>query len=88
MGGDRDAGGVRRPAPDALLQPQERAGTGSQLHIDINATDRYQDAEVERLLKLSARRADVGQTGEESWQVLADPEGNEFCLLKDRINPL
>ena len=31
---------------------------------------------------------DIGQTGEESWHVLADPEGNEFCLLKTRLDPL
>ena len=58
------------------------------LHIDINATDRDQDAELERLLELGATRAGVGQTGEEGWHVLADPEGNEFCLLKRRLDPL
>ncbi|MGH3239573.1 MAG: VOC family protein [Spirillospora sp.] len=56
------------------------------LHIDVNATDRDQEAELERLLAAGARHADVGQTGEESWYVLADPEGNEFCLLKARIS--
>jgi hypothetical protein len=30
----------------------------------------------------------VLQTGEEQWHVLADPEGNEFCLLKTRLDPL
>lgn len=50
------------------------------LHLDVNATDRDQAAELERLLALGARPADVGQTGAESWHVLADPEGNEFCL--------
>ena len=58
------------------------------LHIDLNATDRDQDDELERLLGLGATRADVGQTGEEGWQVLADPEGNQFCLLKRRLEPL
>jgi hypothetical protein len=58
------------------------------LHIDLNATDRDQDAELDRLLSLGATRADVGQTGEEGWHVLADPEGNEFCLLKRRLDPL
>jgi Glyoxalase-like domain len=38
--------------------------------------------------QLGARPADIGQTGEESWHVIADPEGNEFCLLKARLNPL
>jgi len=58
------------------------------LHIDVNATDRDQDPELERLLSLGARPADIGQTGDESWHVLADPEGNEFCLLKTRLEPL
>ena len=43
-----------------------------------------QDEEVRRLLGLGARHADVGQTGEESWVVLADPKGNEFCALAGR----
>jgi predicted enzyme related to lactoylglutathione lyase len=58
------------------------------LHIDLNPTDRDQDEELERLLALGATRADVGQTGGEGWHVLADPEGNEFCLLKRRLDPL
>src|SRR3954449_6161622 len=58
------------------------------LHIDLSATDRDQDAELQRLLDLGATRADVGQTGEESWHVLADPEGNVFCLLQSRVQPL
>ncbi|MFB9547608.1 VOC family protein [Micromonospora sagamiensis] len=37
--------------------------------------------ELDRLLSLGARRVDVGQTSDVSWVVLADPEGNEFCLL-------
>ncbi|MCW2613800.1 MAG: glyoxalase [Frankiales bacterium] len=57
------------------------------LHLDVNATDRGQDDELERLLG-PAVRADVGQTGEEGWHVLADPEGNEFCLLRSRVEPL
>jgi hypothetical protein len=58
------------------------------LHIDVNPTDRDQAAELERLLELGAVPADVGQTGDEGWHVLADPEGNEFCLLKRRISPV
>ena len=54
------------------------------LHLDVNPTDREQDEEVHRLLGLGARHADVGQTGDESWVTLADPEGNEFCVLADR----
>ena len=60
--------------------------TKLRLHIDINPTDRDQDAELERLLALGARSVDVGQPGDASWHVLADPEGNEFCLLRPRLN--
>ncbi len=58
------------------------------LHIDLNPTDRDQEAELERLLALGARPADIGQTGEEHWHVLQDPEGNVFCLLRTRIAPV
>jgi catechol 2,3-dioxygenase-like lactoylglutathione lyase family enzyme len=58
------------------------------LHLDVNATDRDQAEELARLLAIGARPADVGQTGEESWHVLADPEGNEFCLLRRRLAPV
>jgi catechol 2,3-dioxygenase-like lactoylglutathione lyase family enzyme len=57
------------------------------LHFDVNAVDRNQDEELQRLLELGARKADVGQTGAESWHVLADPEGNEFCLLRRTVKP-
>jgi len=58
------------------------------LHIDVSPTDRQQSAELERLLAIGARPADVGQSGDESWRVLADPEGNEFCLLARRLDPV
>ena len=61
------------------------------LHLDLNATDRDQDAELQRLLALGATRVDVGQgplSDTMTWHVLADPEGNEFCLLKSRVDPL
>ncbi|QES51805.1 glyoxalase [Streptomyces venezuelae] len=58
------------------------------LHIDLSPTDRDQEAELARLLTLGAVPVDIGQTGEESWHVLADPEGNEFCLLRTRLKPL
>jgi hypothetical protein len=59
----------------------------NRLHLDLNATDRNQDDELRRLLDLGARPADIGQ-GEVSWYVLADPEGNEFCLLRRRVDPV
>jgi hypothetical protein len=57
------------------------------LHIDVSPTDRDQDAELSRLLAAGATPTDIGQTGGESWHVLADPEGNEFCLLRTRLKP-
>ena len=53
----------------------------NRVHIDVNPTDRDRDAEVERIIALGARRIDIGQ-GEQTWVVLADPEGNEFCVLQ------
>jgi hypothetical protein len=52
----------------------------NRVHIDVNPVDNQQD-EVDRILGLGARHVDVGQ-GEQSWVVLADPEGNEFCVLR------
>ncbi|MFI5935458.1 VOC family protein [Actinoplanes sp. NPDC051494] len=86
LGGDRPP---RRPATDDLPQSPRQAGRGkSRLHIDVNPTDRDQDAELGRLLGICARPVDIGQTGEESWHVLVDPEGNEFCLLRSRRTAL
>ncbi|MDQ4502835.1 VOC family protein [Sinomonas sp. ASV322] len=74
--------------PTIILSRSDDPRTGIlPLHIDVNPVDRDQDAELERLLSLGARRADVGQTGDERWHVLADPEGNEFCLLRKRLDP-
>jgi hypothetical protein len=53
----------------------------NRLHLDLRPKD--QAAEVARLEALGARRVDIGQ-GDVSWVVLADPEGNEFCVLKPR----
>ncbi|MFI8510424.1 VOC family protein [Streptomyces sp. NPDC085460] len=81
--------GFGGPQPTLVLSPSAEPRTGKlRLHIDVSATDRDQDAELERLLALGAVPADVGQTGEESWYVLADPEGHEFCLLRRRIEPV
>ncbi|MEV4153893.1 VOC family protein [Nocardia salmonicida] len=55
------------------------------MHLDVNATDRDQDDELQRLLAAGARKVDIGETGTETWHVLADPEGNEFCLLRRRV---
>jgi len=55
----------------------------NRLHLDFRPDDR--DAEVARLGSLGATRTDIGQ-GERAWVVLADPEGNEFCVLGSRVS--
>lgn len=62
----------------------ERKTLKNRLHIDLAPDD--QAAEVERIIGLGAVRADVGQGPEVTWQVLADPEGNEFCVLRPRTS--
>lgn len=67
--------------PDLLfLKVPEGKTVKNRLHLDLRPDDR--DAEVARLAALGATRVDVGQKGSESWIVLADPEGNEFCVLR------
>ncbi|GAA1459948.1 VOC family protein [Nocardiopsis exhalans] len=80
LGGDRPG-----PVPPVLTfaRVPEAKTVKNRLHLDVSPADREQDEEVHRLLELGARYADVGQ-GTESWVVLVDPEGNEFCVLADR----
>ena len=68
--------------PGLLFGKAAEAKSGkNRLHLDFRPDD--QDVEVARLLGLGARHADVGQ-GQQSWVVLADPEGNEFCVLSNK----
>ena len=52
----------------------------NRLHLDLCPDNQL--VEVERAVSLGARNVEIGQTGEESWVVLADPGGNEFCILR------
>lgn len=64
------------------LLPSGATKTGkNRVHFDLRPLDLDQEAEVQRLESLGARRVDVGQT-EVTWVVMADPEGNEFCVLR------
>ena len=56
----------------------------NRVHIDLTSGAADRDQEIDRLLALGARHADIGQTGAESWTVLADPEGNEFCVVRPK----
>lgn len=81
--------GFGGPQPTIILSRTDEPKKGKlRLHFDVNTTDRDQGAELERLLAAGAELVDIGQTGEEPWHVLADPEGNEFCLLKAPIDPV
>lgn len=62
-----------------FLKVPEAKSVKNRLHIDLRPGD--QDAEIRRLQGLGARRTDIGQ-GEQTWVVMADPEGNEFCVLR------
>ncbi|MGW4224467.1 VOC family protein [Streptomyces bauhiniae] len=80
--------GFGGPQPTLVLSPTTDPRPAKlRLHIDVSPTGRDQPAELDRLLALGARPADIGQTGEESWHVLLDPEDNEFCLLRRRLDP-
>ena len=85
--------------PDLMAStPWEQAGPGlvfvtvpetktlkNRLHLDFAPhTSQDRDAEIARLEQLGARRIDVGQGEDATWTVLADPEGNEFCVLSSR----
>ncbi|HEY2550060.1 MAG TPA: VOC family protein [Streptosporangiaceae bacterium] len=68
-------------APDLVfVRVPKRKDTKNRLHLDLRPAD--QAAEIARLEALGARRVDVGQGSGVSWVVLADPEGNEFCVLR------
>ncbi len=66
-----------------FLNVPEKKARKNRLHIDVNPRGCDQEEELERILGLGATPIDIGQ-GDVDWIVLADPEGNEFCLLKGR----
>ena len=73
------------PALVFVTVPEGKA-VKNRLHLDVRPADGSIEAEVARLVALGARRADVGQ-GSQPWAVLADPEGNEFCVLGPLAGP-
>jgi predicted enzyme related to lactoylglutathione lyase len=74
---DAPVGMCFMPSPDAKQ-------TKNRLHLDLTVEADQREAEVERILGLGARRVDIGQRGDESWDVFADPEGNEFCVVRPK----
>ncbi|HEU5157505.1 MAG TPA: VOC family protein [Streptosporangiaceae bacterium] len=82
-------GGLVWPHPvavgiDVVTVPEPKTTTKNRVHLDLATTSAAHQAElVARLRHLGATLADVGQ-GDVPWTVLADPEGNEFCVLEPR----
>lgn len=74
----------REPVPPTifLARVPEAKTVKNRLHLDVSPVDVPQAEEVARIEALGATRVEIGQSGQESWVVLADPEGNEFCVLR------
>ena len=72
----------------SLLRVPEPKAAKNRLHLDLRADGCSTVEELQRLCDLGARRVDVGQAAEVSWVVLADPEGNEFCLLARTVQDM
>jgi hypothetical protein len=68
-----------------FLPVAEAKRSKNRVHVDVSPTGADQSQELARLEALGASRVDVGQ-GDAPWIVLADPEGNEFCLLRRRLD--
>ncbi|NUL49106.1 VOC family protein [Cellulosimicrobium funkei] len=75
-----------RVPPGMVFVPVDHEKSGkNRLHWDFAPhTSDDRDAEIERLVDLGARIVDVGEPAEATWTVLADPDGNEFCVLSAR----
>lgn len=75
---------VTAPVGMCFMPVTDAKTVKNRLHLDLTTSAEDRDDEIERLLELGARRVDIGQTGAESWTVLADPEGNEFCVVRPK----
>jgi len=69
----------------AFIKAPEAKTAKNRLHLDIQPVDGTMESEVERLVELGATRIDVFNEPSETWTVMNDPEGNEFCVLKPRF---
>jgi predicted enzyme related to lactoylglutathione lyase len=74
------------PVGMCFMPTTEQKAVKNRVHLDLTTETADRDAEIGRLLALGARRVDIGQTGKESWTVLADPEGNEFCVVRPKTS--
>lgn len=75
------------PVIDFLSVPETKT-VKNRLHLDIRADGVSTPHELARLRDLGASPVDIGQSPDTTWVVLADPEGNEFCLLSEPVQDL
>lgn len=91
---EEDDGGVSIAAADGawptidVLKVPERKSVKNRLHLDLRADGSTAEEEVKRLVAMGARPVDVGQGPDVSWTVLADPEGNELCILSRSVQDM
>lgn len=72
------------PVGICFMPVSENKTVKNRLHLDLTSGQEDREEEIERILSLGGRRVDIGQSGNESWTVLADPEGNEFCVVRPK----
>jgi predicted enzyme related to lactoylglutathione lyase len=72
------------PVGICFMPVTDKKAVKNRLHLDLAPGPDDRDAEIARVIALGARPVDIGQSGTESWTVLADPEGNEFCVLRPK----
>ena len=72
------------PAGMCCMPAADPKTVRNRVHLDLTSSAADRDQEIDRLLALGARRAGIGQAGAESWTVLADPQGNEFCVVRPK----
>jgi hypothetical protein len=82
---EADLASIEDPISDAPAMTFQRVtevkNGKNRVHFDLTVGDEAFDAAKDTLLGLGAHEVDVGQGEGRSWAVLADPEGNEFCLV-------
>jgi hypothetical protein len=76
--------GENAPAGLCFMPVTDAKTVKNRVHLDLTSSAADRDQEIDRLLALGARRAGIGQAGAESRTVLADPEGNEFCVVRPK----
>lgn len=80
-----DGSAIQGQIPDILfIKTPDRRIVKNRLHLDLRPDN--QEAEVEKIERLGGKRIEIGQSesSETTWIVMADPEGNEFCVLRPR----